>query len=88
VSGTVVAIALAMRRPIAVAACWGSRETLAAAEAVGARWPRAGLVLLDISEGCGRLARRMLSLVIDRGPGGRELTDIGCHGGPGVRLRK
>jgi hypothetical protein len=35
--------------------------TLAAAEVVGALWPRVGLVLLDISEGCGRLARRMLS---------------------------
>ena len=51
VSGTIVGIALLIRRPAAIAAVWGSRETLAAAEAVGARWPRAGLVLLDISEG-------------------------------------
>jgi hypothetical protein len=59
-SGAVVAIAQVVQWPIAFAALWLSWATLTAAEAMGPRWPRAGLAPLDIGERCSRVARRLL----------------------------
>jgi hypothetical protein len=59
-NSAVVVIAHLIRWPVAVGAVWASGATLAATEAMGQRWPRAGLELLDVGEQCGRLARRLL----------------------------
>jgi hypothetical protein len=58
-SGAVVALAGAIRWPIAIAMIWASAGTLALAERCQL-WPRAGLALLDVGEWCSRVARRML----------------------------
>jgi hypothetical protein len=55
----IVAIAQAVQWPIALAMIRLSAAAVAVAERCQI-CPRAGLALLDISERCGRLARRML----------------------------
>ena len=59
-SGAIVAIAQVIQWPVAFAALWLSWATLTAAEAIGPRWPRTGLALVDISGWCSSVARRML----------------------------
>lgn len=58
-SGAVVAIAGAIRWPVALALIRSSAAAVAVAERCQL-WPRAGLALLDIGEWCSRVARRML----------------------------
>jgi hypothetical protein len=53
-SGVIVAIAQVIQRPVAFAALWLAWATLTAAEAMGPRWPRTVLALLDIGEWCSR----------------------------------
>jgi hypothetical protein len=60
-SGAIVAIAQVIQWPVAFAALWLTWATLTAAEAMGLRWPRTGLALLDIGRWCSHVARRLLT---------------------------
>jgi hypothetical protein len=59
VTGAVVAIAEAIRWPVAVLMLWGSAATLAAVDRCP--WPQGAMRLLDLGDVCSRVARRMLS---------------------------